>query len=92
MADEITYCGYKVDKLGIHKKQGKTEAILNSTRPVNLSQDKAFLGLVTYYDKFVSNLFIANPLNNLLKNNVKFNWSSKYAQAFKSTKKKLLLK
>lgn len=32
--EEITYCGYKIDKNCISKTQDKVEAILNVPRPV----------------------------------------------------------
>lgn len=38
MVNGITYCGYEIDKKGIHKTQEKIDAILNAPRLVNLYQ------------------------------------------------------
>ena len=42
MKDEITYCGYKVDKNGIHKTQEKVEAILNAHNQIMYLKLKHF--------------------------------------------------
>ena len=90
MKDEITYCDYKVDKNGIHKTQEKVEAILNAPQPNNVSQVKAFLGLVSYYSRFVPNLStIAHPLNQLLRKNVRFKWSLECERAFNAIKNEI---
>lgn len=51
MADQINYCGYKIDKHGIHKTQDNIETILNVPRLI-LPQVKTFIDLITYYAKF----------------------------------------
>lgn len=56
MVNEITDCGYEVDKKDIHITQEKIDAILNAPRLVNPYQVRTFLGLVTYYSKFVPTL------------------------------------
>ena len=48
MKGEITYCDYKVDKNFIHKTQKKVGTILYAPQPVNVTQVKAFLSLVSY--------------------------------------------
>ena len=78
MKDEIIYYGYKADKNLIHKTREKVEVILNAPQSMNVTQVKAFLGLVSYYSRFVPNLStIAHPLNQLLGKNVQFKWSLK---------------
>ena len=90
MMDEITYCGYKVDKNGIHKTREKVEAILNAPQPVNVTQVKAFLDLVSYYSRFVSNFSsIVHPLNHLLRKNVRFKWSLECERAFNANKNEI---
>ncbi|RLU16162.1 hypothetical protein DMN91_011922 [Ooceraea biroi] len=45
--DSICYCGYRIDKVGIHKEDAKMEAIEQMPRPTNISELRAFLGMNT---------------------------------------------
>ncbi|RWS00660.1 hypothetical protein B4U79_01541, partial [Dinothrombium tinctorium] len=52
---------------------------------------RSFLGLASYYRRFVKEFTkIARPLNHLLKNNVKFEWTNDCKQAFENLKTKLI--
>ena len=84
---EITYCGHKIDSNGIHKTQVKIEAITCAPKPENLTQLRAFLGLVNYYSKFMANLVsVLHPLIQLLQKDVKFKWTAETQKAFKKEK------
>lgn len=52
MAHEINYCGYRIEKDGIHKIKQKIGAILNAAQTVNVSLFKAFLGLLHVIIRF----------------------------------------
>ncbi|KAF2898968.1 hypothetical protein ILUMI_07204 [Ignelater luminosus] len=54
---------YKISNKGLRKDESKVEAIVNTPEPRDVCQLRAFLGLVTYCDKFVYNL--ANQLKPL---------------------------
>ena len=56
LKDSLEFCGHKIDKDGLHKMRTKTEAVMSAPRPENVSQLRAFLGLVNYYHKFLPNL------------------------------------
>jgi hypothetical protein len=91
--DSITFLGYKIDKDGLSVPETRVKAITAAPIPCNVSQLKAFLGLITYYGKFVKNMStIANPLYKLLKNNYAFEWRSDQNKAFNGIKKALLFK
>ena len=36
--EEITYCGHKIDANGLHKTQQKIEAVINATKPENVTR------------------------------------------------------
>ena len=85
--DRVAYCGHEVDKSGIHKSPEKVSAIANAPKPENVQQLRAFLGLVTYYHRFVPNLStVVAPLNELLHDNVVWNWSESQDRAFQEVK------
>lgn len=76
----IHYCGHYIDKTGIHKEKTKMEAIENMRRPNNITELRAFLGLVNYYGRFIRNAStILNPLYKLLEGKQKksspLNWN-----------------
>ena len=56
MAPEVTYLGHRISEEGIQPTQEKVRAIINAPKPQNVSQLKAFLGLLNYYCKFLPNL------------------------------------
>ena len=85
--EEITYCGHKIDANGLHKTQDKIEAVINAPKPENVTQLRAFLGLVNYYSHFLPNLAsVLHPLYQLLKQNVKFIWTESAQKAFQNVK------
>ena len=85
--EEITYCGHKIDANGLHKMQDKIEAVINAPKPENVTQLRAFLGLVNYYSHFLPNLAsVLRPLYQLLKQNVKFIWTETAQKAFQNVK------
>lgn len=89
-ADSIEYCGYAVDKDGIHKIQSKIDSINDMPQPKTKDEVRSFVGLVNYYGRFFPNLAsILYPLNNLLKNDVPFIWDSKCENSFACVKREM---
>lgn len=85
--NKIHYCGYVIDKNGIHKEAKKLEAIDKMPRPNNVTELRAFLGLINYYRRFIRNLStILQPLNTLLQKNTKFVWGQAQEKAFITAK------
>lgn len=85
--DEISYLGYIINKDGLKKCPNKVKAIVEAPTPNNVTQLQSFLGLVNYYRNFVpSASTILNPLYELLKKNVKWDWSTEHAKAFERIK------
>ena len=83
----VEYCGHEITSDGLHRKHDKVEAIKNSPRPENVTQVRAYLGLLNYYHRFLPNIAtVAKPLYELLEKDNKWNWSSKCESAFKKTK------
>ncbi|KAK9712357.1 RNase H-like domain found in reverse transcriptase [Popillia japonica] len=76
--NQIEYCGYIIDKHGIHKTKAKMEAICNARTRSNKTEVRAFVGLVNYYSRFLD-----NPSTTL---HVQFKWDSQCQKAFKKIK------
>ena len=62
--EKITLCGHDIDSYGLHKSPQKVEVVLKASRPCNVAELRSFLGLVDYYNRFLSNLStVVHPLN-----------------------------
>lgn len=89
-ANQIEYCGYIVDKEGIHKMPSKIKAIDEMPIPKNKDQVRAFAGLINYYRRFFQDLStVMYPINNLLKNDVKFKWDASCQKSFDLIKRQM---
>ena len=64
----VTYLGYRIDKEGIHPTKDKMKAIAEAPAPTNVMQLRAFLGLLNFYRRFLSQASsMLEPLDRLLK-------------------------
>ncbi|XP_048579360.1 uncharacterized protein K02A2.6 [Nematostella vectensis] len=87
MQPSLKYLGHVIDKDGIHPTSDKVEAIKTAPSPQDVTQLRAFLGLVNYYQKFLPNLSqVLQPLHQLLKKDTKWYWSAECQKAFTSVK------
>lgn len=88
---EITYLGYVVDKHGLHVDPRKVEAILNVPIPRNAKDVRSFVGMASWYRRFVPNFAtIIAPLCELTKKNTKFLFTAQCEEAFNSIKQHLV--
>lgn len=86
----VEYLGFKVDEHGIHKTPGKVRATREAKTPENVDELKSFLGLITFYNKFIPNLAtLAHPLYNLLKQDTEWNWDEECNHAVDHIKKEI---
>ena len=84
---EIQYLGHILGAEGIRPVPAKTEAIKAMHPPVNPKQVHAFLGLVGYCRKFITNFAkIAKPLTMLTRMDVKFKWKETHHCTFMKLK------
>jgi len=66
------------------------EAIIHAPRPKNTDEVKRFLGMITYYSRFIPDAStLTYPLRCLLKKNAKFCWSDSCESAFVKLKNEI---
>ena len=53
MADEVTFIGHIINKQGVKPDKTKVTDIVNFKRPENVSELKTFLGMASYFRKFI---------------------------------------
>ena len=88
MVSSVEYLGYYViDDNDLHPVPDELKAVRNTPISHNVAELKAYLGLLTYYSKYLSNMASTlSPLYQLLHNNVKWQWTSSEAKVFQESK------
>ena len=68
----MTFLGHVVSKDGIQVDPRKIEAVIDWPRPTAVIEVRSFLGLASYYKRFVKDFYkIAAPLTRLTHKNIK---------------------
>ena len=85
--NEVKFLGFKVNEHGLMIDPDKTVAITNYPKPKTLRQLRRFLGMSSWYRRFIKDYAkIADPLNKLTKKDVKFVWGAAQDDAFEVIK------
>ena len=88
---QVTYLGFRIDAEGIHPTTEKVQAIDKAPAPTNVTQLRAYLGLLNFYCRFLPKAStMLEPLNRLLRSHVKWSWGKTEQDAFSASKKALL--
>jgi hypothetical protein len=81
--EEIQFLGHVLSTNGIVVDPSKVKDILEWKPPTTVHQVRSFLGLVGCYRRFIPDFSkLVKPITSLLKNDTKFNWSSRCNEAF----------
>ena len=87
---EVEYLGHVLSANGLKPSQKNIRAILAAPTPENVTQLKSFLGMVTYYLKFLPNLAdTLSPLYSLLQKGSSWKWGKAQQTAFTHVKEQL---
>ena len=87
----VQYLGHIVSSKGIECEPEKIATIKDWPTPRNVTQVRSFLGLASYYRKFIENFSeTAHPLINLTRKRAKFHWTDQCQQAFQALKECLV--
>lgn len=88
--EKIDYLGYEICSDGIRPGMLKTEAVRLFPVPKNVHEVRQFVGLASYFRKFVQNFsVIARPLTMLTKNNELWRFGPEQMASYNALKEKL---
>ena len=84
---QVDYLGHVVSAAGIQTDPAKVEAVKHWPTPKTQTQVRSFLGLASYYRRFIQDFAgKARPLQRLTEKNVAFKWDSDCDEAFGALK------
>ncbi|CAA0816696.1 Uncharacterized mitochondrial protein AtMg00860, partial [Striga hermonthica] len=88
--DRVAFLGHIVTARGIEVNPSKIEAVSKWDTPRSAADVRSLLGLAGYYRRFIEGFSkIAQPLTNLMKKAVRFDWSQKCEESFQELKRRL---
>jgi hypothetical protein len=83
--DQVPFLGHILSAEGVAMDPGKVKDILEWKSPTTVHLVRSFLGMAGYYRRFIPDFSkISKPITELLKNNVKFNWTPECMKLLKS--------
>src|ERR1044072_4090642 len=89
---EVKFLGHVIEKEGIKPDPDIIRKIREYLMPENQKKLRGFLGLASYYRKFIEGFArIARPLTKIIGQNQEYKWTDEQEVAFKELKKKLIL-
>lgn len=88
---EIDYLGYEISESGLRPGTKKIQAVADFPRPTNAHQIRQFIGLASFFRRFVYNFAtIVRPLTKLTKADARWSWGTDQETAFQCIKNKLV--
>ena len=88
LQQSVEYLGHIVSSSGISPSPNKVTAAHDFPQPGTPKQVRSFLGLLSYFRRFIPNFStIASPLYKLTEKNVSFVWKEEHQNAFDALKR-----
>ena len=88
--EEVKFLGHVVLRGGISVDPSKVEAVINWERPTTVTEVRSFLGLASYYRRFIKGFSqISLPLTKLTRKNAVFAWTEECERSFRDLRQKL---
>ncbi|GJX89600.1 putative reverse transcriptase domain-containing protein [Tanacetum coccineum] len=86
----VQFLGHLIDNQGLHVYPAKTETVKNWESPTTSTKIRQFLGLASYYRRFIQGFSkIGKSLTKLTQKNKKYIWGEDQESAFQLLKQKL---
>ncbi|CAI2348977.1 unnamed protein product [Caenorhabditis sp. 36 PRJEB53466] len=84
----INFLGFQIDAEGRRPDPAKIQAIIDMPPPKNVTEVRAFLGMIQFYGSVVPALHShRRPIDALTKKDVKFEWNASCQKAFEAVKR-----
>ncbi len=88
---KVIFLGHEVSDQGVRPNPAKVEAIQKMLPPTDIKGLRRFLGMTSYYRRFIQNYAtIAEPLNRILQKGALYKWNDACQAAFEALKSKLM--
>lgn len=88
--EQVEFLGHTVSQKGIRFNPDKISAVMNWPVPTSVSEVRSFIGLASYYQRFINNHSnVAYPLTRVTQKNKKFEWSEECQNVFNTLKHSL---
>ena len=86
----VAFLGHVISNNGVSTEPDKINAIVHWPTPTNLAEVQSFLGLASYYRRFIHKFAeVAAPLHRLQEKGIPFFWSEQCNVAFETLKRRL---
>jgi len=83
----MAFLGYVISDKGVETDPAKVAAVQSFPVPTNLRESRSFIGLTSYYRRFVPNFSkIASPITSLTQKDKQFEWGEAQERAFTELK------
>lgn len=87
----LRYLGFMIDNTGLHVDPEKVAAILNIPSPTSVTEVRRFLGMASWYRRFIPQFAtLTAPLSALVGKKRKWQWSEVNESAFNAIKERLV--
>ena len=87
LKSRVEYLGYEVSEKGVHASPEKVKAVVNWPRPQSVHDVRSFLGLASYYRRFIHGFSqVAGPLTELTRSKAKWRWDKAQENSFLALK------
>ena len=91
MKTNVNFLGHSISQDGLRLTAAKITDIVNFIEPKSVDQVRSFLGICSFYRKFIPKFAKeAEPLYSLLRKRSTFEWREECRDAFKCIKNKLV--
>lgn len=89
-AAQVKYLGHTFSEHGMRPDTDRVRAIQNMPPPTNKKDLERILGMINYLSRFISNYAeLVEPLRNLIKRNVDFQWNESHDRVLNALKEQL---
>ena len=91
ICQEVEYLGHILSHTSLRPNPTRISAVADYRRPTSVKEVRQFLGLMSYYRRFIKGFAkIARPLHGLTQLAAVFSWTTECEEAFQELKKRLV--